>query len=173
MTKTYTPSIWCGTYAKYNAGNLDGQWFDLEDYADKDELYAAFQAYHGPGEHEFMFNDHQDIPGKYVGESFISPDVWDEWVSLDNDDKELLEVYQDNIDGSATLAQAQEAFEGKCESKEDWAQDYWENTGLIESIPDSLQSYIDYASYARDCEMSGDITFVERGYHDVWVFNSN
>ena len=27
------PRIYVGTYAKYNAGSIAGQWLDLEDYA--------------------------------------------------------------------------------------------------------------------------------------------
>lgn len=32
-------AIYVGTYAKYNAGSLFGKWFDLSDFADKDEFW--------------------------------------------------------------------------------------------------------------------------------------
>ena len=41
-------AIYVGTYAKYNAGSLFGKWFDLSDFADKDEFLEAkvgFQIY--------------------------------------------------------------------------------------------------------------------------------
>ena len=34
-------AIYVGTYAKYNAGSLFGKWFDLSDFADKDEIFGS------------------------------------------------------------------------------------------------------------------------------------
>ena len=34
-------AIYVGTYAKYNAGSLFGKWFNLSDFADKDEFMEA------------------------------------------------------------------------------------------------------------------------------------
>ena len=168
-----TPRIYIGTYAKYNSGSIEGAWLDLEDYADKEGFEAACQALHGPGEHEFMFQDHEGIPARFISESHLDADVWEQWVELDDDDKKLLEVYLDNINQDGTLEQAQEAFQGKYESEEDWAAEYWADTGMLKDIPESLQGYIDYAAYARDCRMGGDITFAEVSYREVWVFNNN
>ena len=33
--------IYVGTYAKYNDGSIEGKWFDLSDFSDKDEFYEA------------------------------------------------------------------------------------------------------------------------------------
>lgn len=166
-----TARIWCGTYEKYNNGNLDGKWFDLSDYSDMDELTAAFQEYHGPGEHEFMFNDFEGFPKAFYGESHLDPAVWD-WLELDEDDQELLAVYQDSVDQSGDIDKARDAFAGKFDSEEDWAEEFWADTGMLKSIPVDLRSYIDYTAYARDCRLGGDMTFV-RHDGETWAFSNN
>lgn len=101
-------SVYVGTYAKYNVGSIEGWWIDLEDYRNKFEFEDACQKLHGPGEHEFMYQDHEGIPAKYISESYLSADLWNDWVTLDDDEKELLTVYLDNVDQDGTLSDAQE-----------------------------------------------------------------
>lgn len=170
---TTAPCVYVGTYAKYNNGSIEGAWLDLEDYRNKFEFEDACQKLHGPVEHEFMFQDHEGIPAKFISESYLSGDVWEEWIILDDDEKELLTVYLENVNQDGKLAEAQEAFQGKCQSEGDWSADYWESTGLLQSIPENLQCYIDHAAYARDARLNGDVTFVEVGYQNVWVFRNN
>ena len=165
-----TPRVYVGTYGKYNNGSIEGAWLTLEDYADKDAfLEACAELHKDESDPEFMFQDHECIPSGMIGESFVSDDLWD-WLELDEDDRELLAVYQDNVDESADIDRARESFQGRWNSKLDWAYDYWESTGLLASIPDNLQCYIDYEAYVRDCEC-GDVHFV---YHDgeYWAFNN-
>jgi len=165
--------IYVGTYAKYNNGSIEGAWLDLEDYKDKFEFEAACQELHGSGENEFMYQDHEGIPSKYISESYLSGDVWDEWICLADGDKELLTVYLDNVNRDGTIAAAQESFQGKFESETDWSADFWESTGLLHSIPENLQCYINHEAYARDARLNGDMTFVAVGYRNVWVFINN
>jgi len=167
-----TPRVYVGTYAKYNSGSLEGKWLDLEDYSGIDEFEEACQELHGDGEHEFMYQDWEGIPGQFISESHLDPEVWDAWVNLDQDDKNILEAYLDSIDSSGTLDAAKQAFLGKFGSEEDWSQDYWESSGVLSGIPENLRYYIDHAAYARDCRMSGDVTFVEKSGM-VFVFSNN
>lgn len=167
-----TPTVYVGTYGKYNNGSIEGAWLDLEDYADKDKFLEACQALHGPGEHEFMFQDHTGIPDKYISESHISDDAWEEWVDLDEDDRELLEMYLEEVDAGGTLEDARESFSGKYPSRDYWAEEFWQETGMLRDIPEGLQMYIDYDAYARDCEMNGDMAFVSKG-GEVWAFRKN
>ena len=41
MVATATFRVFVGTYAKYSAGNLHGEWLDLSDYADHKEFIQA------------------------------------------------------------------------------------------------------------------------------------
>ena len=38
--------IYVGTYAKYTAGSLKGEWLDLEDYNDNNEFMKACKELH-------------------------------------------------------------------------------------------------------------------------------
>lgn len=66
-------AIYVGTYAKYNAGSLFGKWFNLSDFADKDEFLEACKELHkDEDDPEFMFQDRENIPEELVSESWIS-----------------------------------------------------------------------------------------------------
>lgn len=101
------------------------------------------QKLHGVGDHEFMFQDHEGIPAKFISESGLSGDVWEEWICLDVDDNEVGHVHLGNVNQDGSLDDAKDAFQGQFVSDADWASDYWEPTGLLRSTSESLQSYID------------------------------
>jgi antirestriction protein len=164
--------VYVGTYAKYNNGSIAGAWLDLEDYADKDAFLAACADLHkDESDPELMFQDYEGFPAAFYGESCIADELWD-WLDLDTDDRELLAVYTSEIDSDGTIETARDSFMGKYDSPEDWAAEYLEETGSLSSVPEHLRNYIDFAAYARDCGYNGDVTFVDRGYHDTWVFSS-
>src|SRR5262245_28452984 len=166
-----TARIYVGTYAKYNNGSIAGKWLDLEDYSDKEAFLGACKELHkDEADPELMFQDFEGFPRSYYHESHI-PDALFDWLELDEDDRELLAVYQDNIDSDATIETAKDLFWGKFNSEEDWAHEYLDSSGLLESIPENLRYYFDYEAYARDARLNGDITFV-RHDGDVWVFHN-
>lgn len=165
------PAIYVGTYAKYNNGSIEGAWLNLEDYVDKEAFLEACQELHGPGEHEFMYQDFQCFPRSLYSESCVSDELWD-WLELDEDDRELLGVYQDNVNGDGDIEEARDAFAGKYDSEEDWAAEYWEDSGMLSEVPDHIKNYIDFEAYARDCRLGGDMTFV-RHEGDTWAFSNS
>lgn len=162
--------VYVGTYGKYNNGSIEGEWLDIEDYSDKDEFLEACQALHGPGEHEFMFQDHEGIPSRYISESHISEDLWEEWLELDDRDKEICVAYWNDVDASESPEKVMDRYYGSYASAEDWAQEFMNETM---EIPDHLQCYIDYQAYARDARLGGDMTFVEVGRREVMAFNNH
>lgn len=181
MTMT-APSVFVGTYKAYNNGSLKGKWFYLEAYSDRDEFYDAIKAFHCNPDNddartepeddpEFMFQDWEGIPDAYISECWLHDDLWDNWVNLTDDERELLTVYLDHVNADGDLAEAKERFQGKFNSPEDWAEDYWENSGLLSEIPENLRFYIDYQAYARDCRYAGDVVFVEES-GECWVFSN-
>ena len=164
------PRVYVGTYGKYNSGSIAGKWLDVEDYADKEDFLKACAELH-KGEHdpEFMFQDYEGIPAGMISESHISEDLW-EWLALDDDDRELVAVYQAEIDSDGTIEQARDAFSGRYKDEEDWAYEYIESTGGLDGMPENLRHYFDYAAFARDCR--GDMSFVEHE-GETWVFNNH
>lgn len=172
MTQAETetgPRIYVGTYAKYNAGSIKGAWLNLEDYASKEAFLEACADLHkDEADPEFMFQDFEGFPRSLYSESSVSDALWD-WLALDEDDRELLAVYQDNVDGDADIEKARENYAGKYDSEKDWAENFLEDSGMLQEIPENLRYYFDYEAYARDARMGGDVTFV-RHDGDVWVF---
>lgn len=170
MTNTETIRVYVGTYAKYNNGSIAGAWLDLSDYVDKDEFLAACAELHtDEADPELMFQDWEGGPEGMVSESYVDEAAW-EWLAMSDDDRELLAAYRDGIDSKGTLEQAQECFEGVYDSLTDWAEQYAESTGMLDSMPENLRCYFDFERFARDCRLNGDISEVE--YEGkTYVFN--
>jgi antirestriction protein len=120
---------------------------------------------------EFMFQDFEGFPRSLYSESNASEELF-AWLELDEDDRELLAVYLEHVDGSGDIDAAREAFAGKADSKADWAAQFLDDTGGLEGVPEHLRNYIDYEAYARDCELGGDVSFV-RHDGELWVFNNH
>lgn len=167
-----TARIYVGTYAKYNAGSIKGAWLDLDDYSDKDAFLAACAELHkDEADPELMFQDYEGFPKSLYSESSVSDDLW-AWLELDEDDRELLEVYLEHVDQGGDIEKAREAFCGKYDTEADWAESWLEDTGGLQGVPEHLRNYIDFESYARDARTGGDMVFV-RHNGDLWAFYAN
>ena len=169
MTNTQS-RIYVGTYGKYNSGSIEGAWLDLEDYSDAETFADACQELHGPGEHEFMFQDWENIPEGMITESSLSADYW-EWAEMSDNEKELLSVYRAHVYSEGTLEQAQYADSGRYASPEAWAEEFLADTGGLDEIPPHLRCYFDYTAYARDARYKGMVFAEHDG--DIWVFQTN
>ena len=170
-----TASIYVGTYGKYNCGSLDGKWFDLEDYADKEEFFEACQEFHDrnnpvdddgdpiPAEHEFMFQDHEGIPATFIGESWIDPEFWN---YLNSDvDEAVKEAYM-YLFGEWDEEKCNERYRGEFSSWAAMAEEFVDESGMLESMPENLRWYFDYEKYANDIRCSGDMC--EHNDHFFW-----
>ena len=155
--------IYVGTYRKYNEGSLEGDWLDLSEYADKDDFLKACTELHSDeSDPELMFQDWEDIPARFIGESHIDEQTWD-WLELSPGERETVAIYMDEVDQHAPIERALECYEGEHDSEGDWAKDFWSHTGMLNEVPEFAQNYIDYEQFARDCRLGGDMTFVEKG----------
>ena len=126
ITITSSPRVYVGTYGKYAGGSIAGAWLDLADYSDASEFYAACRKLH-KGEHdpEFMFQDWENIPSGFIHESgFADADGLWEWLELDDDERELLRLYRENVDQDASLEKAKEQSWGRYESEKEFAEEY-------------------------------------------------
>lgn len=158
-----TMRIYVGTYAKYNRDSIQGAWLDLEDYSDKGEFEDACKALH-PDETdpEFMFQAHEGIPEGMVSESHVDADVWD-LVDLTDYELEMFKAYRSDVNQSGTLEEAQDAYCGHADSETDYAHEYVNDAGLLDSMPVELRGYFDFEAYGRDLFMSG-YTMAEGGH---------
>lgn len=55
----------------------------------------------------------------------------------------------------------QGAYAGTFSSVEAWAENFMEDTGMLESVPENLRSYFDFEAWARDAEINGEIWTTE------------
>lgn len=164
--------LYVSTYRKYNEGSLRGDWLDLSDYADKDAFLAACAELHSDeSDPELIFQDWENIPARFVGESHIDERTWD-WLALSEEEREIVAIHMDEVDQDTPFETALECYEGEHDTAGDWARDFWAHTGMINQVPEFAQDYIDYDQFARDCRLGGDIAFVETG-RKVRAFRRN
>lgn len=146
------PSVYVGTYAKYNSGSLFGKWIDLDDYSSKEEFYEACHELHSDeSDAEFMFQDWENIPlgDQLIGESWIDDKVWEILESIDDeDDLEKLEAYINaaNCKVDYALEHYKSDYFNRFESYEDLGRWALAETG---EIPRHLEFYFDYKAYGE------------------------
>lgn len=154
--------IYVGTYAKYNAGSINGKWLEVEDYGDIDEFYKACKELHkNEADPEFMFQDYEDIPKLFISESFVDTRLWDYLNTVPEDKQEAFDLWINDIHGSidndddidSLYDDFQDAYVGFYEGndpQEDFAEQF---VGEHYELEDTLANYFDYEKYARDLFM--------------------
>lgn len=126
--------IYVGTYRKYNNGSLHGAWLDLEDFSGKEEFLKACEELHSDEDQpELMFQDWEGIPSSFITESSIDERTWD-WLDLDADARQAVASYLEQVDHCSDIAAALECHEGVHESEQDWARDFWDQTGMASEL---------------------------------------
>lgn len=65
-----SPALYCGTYGKYNAGNLRGMWVNLSTFDNYEDFKRFCLAIHADeNDPELMYQDHTNIPDSLYHES--------------------------------------------------------------------------------------------------------
>lgn len=205
--------MYAACLASYNAGTLHGEWFDLEDYGDKEELLAAIaEKVLRTSPYPNVTVECPECDGPVESTEGCDAGDWkcpccdgsgkvpsaEEWAAHDWDgeglsgfgehpdlDKVFEHVQMISEHGDAWLAYVdhvgehyatEEGFEdarmGKCESPEDWAEEFLTGAGTLESIPEKLRPYFNFKAYARDAQMGGDVAFVPFN-GTVYVFSNH
>lgn len=161
--------VYAACLASYNAGILHGRWIDATLGADhiREEIDAMLGESSQPYAEEYAFHDYEmggvrireseDIDriaglGALLSEGDYPEDVIahiaDENKDADYDDlKDILD----------------EAYVGEYQSLEDYAIQFCDDCCNLSDVPDYIKRYIDYASMARDW----DITAIDNGYKSV------
>ena len=163
------PRIYVGTFAKYNAGNLDGRWLEMRDFENAEDFYLAARALHSDEvDPELMFSEAENIPARMISESYLS-DAFFDWMELSPREREVVEVYCENVyDREDRFDWILENCLGVYDDKADWAEELLLSTDIV---PKGLVGYVDYDKYARDAEWNGDMLFVRRNGH-TYAFNN-
>ena len=143
-----TPRIYVADLEAYNNGRLVGEWLDLSDYNDADELMDAIQdVLKKSGGEEYAIHDYENFPSILYSEYMSRNDfqaLYDVMETAKRNDLPL-EVVQDIV--SQYGEGGVEEFYGKFDNAEDFAYQQVEEMG-IESFND-FQYYLDISETDR------------------------
>ena len=160
-----SPALYCGTYGKYNEGNLGGMWVNVSTFDSYEDFINFCKAIHADEEDpELMYQDFANIPDSLYHESMGEEEFNEilkycelcEDYSVEAVD-DFLEIFRpDDLDNM------QDAYVGEYDSKEDFAREIVSDCYDIEQMMGSLADYFDYEAFARDLFM-GDYYFGSHG----------
>ena len=166
-----TPSIYVGTYEKYNNGSIAGKWLNLLDYAGAEEFFEACKELHkNENDPEFMAQDFEGYPKEFYEESMSFDNIQAiySYLALEDEDRELLEEYCEATGENINSEQDIEDIRDKLfcildythsNDDENAMADYVIENGLID-VPTDLQYYIDYyklgQSYLENMSVSSN-----------------
>ena len=146
------PSVYVGTYGKYNEGSLCGLWIDLSSFSDYDEFINFCKAIHADEyDPELMAQDYEGFPRQWYNEGFMSEEDFDnirEYTELC--DKHGNDAVDDYMEFEDSLDNFEEAYCGEWDSEEDFARHIIEECYNLEKMMGSLANYFDYEAYARE-----------------------
>ncbi len=144
---------------------LLGKWIDLNEYQDADEFYQACAALHqDESDPEFMFQDWEGIPDRFIGESCLSPEYWDYLKALEQSHLDA-DVFAAAMELDIDLELVEELYQGQYDSDEDFAYQLADDLELVPQGNDWRNSYIDWERAARDLMM-------DYGEHDGHYFRT-
>ena len=143
-----TPRIYVADLEAYNNGRLVGEWLDLADYNDADELMDAIQdVLKKSGGEEYAIHDVEYVPRSMYSEYMGKRDFEElyEMIDLAKQNDLPLEVVQEIV--SQYDASAVDEFVGKYDSAVDFAEQMVDDMG-IESFND-FEYYLDISETDR------------------------
>ena len=145
------PSVYCGTYRKYNNGSLFGLWLDITKFNDYDEFIDVCRQLHADEEDpELMFQDYENFPSELYCESCMGEETFDqilEYGELSEDDREAFDDYLENHDYD--MEAFREAYCGKWDSEEEFAEHIISECYDLDDMMGDLARFFDYEEYTR------------------------
>lgn len=177
------PRIFVASLSDYNHGVLHGDWLDAA--VEANEVHAGIERmldrsptarYTGQPAEEWAIHDYENFGPLRIGE--YESVEWITEVARGIAEHGAAFAAWANHAGSdrESLAGFQGAYLGEWESVEDYAAGLLDDLGAtaaLAQLDEWLQPYVDLdvAGFARDLEVGGDITTVEKPDGGVWVFD--
>lgn len=160
-----SPALYCGTYGKYNSGNLSGMWLNISTFDDYEDFVNFCLAIHADEEDpELMYQDFENMPDSLYHESMGEKgfNKIAEYCELCDDYG--VSAVEDFLEWDSTddLDNMHDAYVGVYDSREDFAREIVSDCYDIENIMGNLACYFDYEAFARDLFM-GDYYFGSHG----------
>lgn len=150
------PSVYVGTYAKYNDGSLRGLWIDLTTFDDYDEFINFCKAIHADEEDpELMAQDYECFPREWYNEGFICEEDFDHikeyWKLCEKHSVEAVDAFMGW--GGESLEHFEDCYLGEYDSEEDYARQFVDDCYDLERQMGNLAYYFDYKAFARELFM--------------------
>lgn len=149
---------------KYNKGELVGAWFvppiDIEDVKERIGLDDEYEEY-AIHDYELPFDVSEFTPIWEINatceaiQALEGSPIYDELREIQNTWFNSIDELLDNVDDIICYSD--------CDSMEDIARYYVEETGQLGEIPSNLQNYIDYQALGRDMELEGNYLVTSHG----------
>ena len=167
------PAIYVACLASYNRGILYGAWISLEWCEDTSEISQAIQEILNgspvPDAEEYAIHDSQSLP------EFLSSQEWPDLedlntfaeVSANVDDREPYVMACDNESRILTEDEFRECYYGHWSSPAAFAEDYYDQQGVLRDLPTELAYAIDWERVwdsEFDC-VSWSSQYASGGYH--------
>ena len=151
------PAVYVGTYGKYNSGSLQGEWVNLDEFDSKEEFleYCVQTLHANERDPELMFQDWEYIPDGFIGESYISDELWD-FINLQEDYSikyAIAEHCGDAREAMNILYNQDYSVHYGCDDVEDVVYEYLDELGP-EGF-NNLEYYFDYERFGRECSWDG------------------
>lgn len=149
------PSVYVGTYSKYNDGCLRGLWVDLSTFCDYDEFITFCQAIHADEEDpELMAQDYECFPRQWYNEGFILRSDFEKILEYwDMCEKYSTEAVDDWMEFRDDLTDFEEAYCGDWQDEEDFARHIIDECYNLEGTMGDLARYFDYKAFGRELFM--------------------
>lgn len=147
-----SPRIYVGTYAKYNDGDISGEWVDLTDFAhDYDGFVKHCREIHkDEKDPEFMIQDYEGFPRKWYHEAGLpTEEEFDKIIEiseLDDSEKNAYAAYLELDFSDDSIEAFREHYYGTYDGDYDLGMDFVDRIGM----PDNPEQYFDYDRFGRD-----------------------
>ena len=151
-----SPALYCGTYGKYNSGNLRGMWVDLSTFDSYDDFLNFCKAIHADEEDpELMYQDYENMPGSLYHESMGEEGFEKIMEYCELCDDYSVSAVDDFLEWSSSddLGRMHDAYVGVYDSEEDFAEEIVSDCYDLDNMMGSLACYFDYEKFARDLFM--------------------
>lgn len=163
-----TPRIYVSDLKSYNEGRLIGEWIDLTEYEDGEEVKERIdelmdkysEKYHDGEETEFAIHDYEDFDSSLYSESMgekefdiiIATNKISEETELSPETLQTI-MSENSVESDELEDWVGERFVGKFENDYDIGYEYVETVGGVEGVSDS-EMYFDYEGLGRDLSIN-------------------
>lgn len=163
--------VYVASLSDYNAERLHGAWIEV---TDPDTMMGEIQAMLSdssePDAEEWAIHDTEGF-GSYQVSEYADLGKLVTVAGLIEEHGDIVTHLIDHFGGDLDAANQaiEEEYQGCFHDLEHYAEQFLEDTGALQDVPQYLHNYIDYGAMGRDMELNGDIFTIELGYREVHV----